>query len=734
MPFTLEQFEILAEKTLLFLFVLKKDGKIFTFNNRCEVLFPFNKDQIKGKQITDYIIDEDISLFKSSVSRLSEKNPLTVETFRFPTIQNGVLALKFDLTLHNNLIYAAGIDTTEEYKEHRALITISKLTKTGAWYFNPKNKEMYWSKGCYAIKDLDPNTPMTRGLGASFYPKESRERVENYLNTLIKTKEPYEYTEKIITGKGNQKWVKVVAQPVIYKNEVVYVNGTIADVTDRHDYIEKLKYNEETKHLALKGIQSGLFDHLIEKNEVFYSSDFKKMLGLPPDQDYVPEEKFRTMIHPDDVDTAFARHKENLKKPGNHYHNHYRLKHFKNGYRHYEVHGYRRKNQKGETIRMVGNLIDVHQKKINEKTIQDNKSKLQAMVNNGMDYIILLNVQGKILLADEDSIKIIKRDYNVDPMKTSCLFIDVMPINYKSTFAHSFNEALKGNTVRKEIERNTHVGTNQWLETKYIPILDDQSNVNTVLITFRDITEEKLAQLVIKEAQIREQELDDLKSNILSNFSHEIRTPLNGIITISKLLQDEDDNEERNKLIDYLDESKNRLLDTLNTLASYSEIESIQKNLSYSQIDVNYVVETSYRNYIHLAKTKNLDYRIELDESCPESIVDENLFKTALDNIIHNALKYTNKGSVQIKINTKRSKKNIYIYIIDTGIGIDKKNYEKIFDPFIQESIGLSRKYEGTGIGLSLSRRYIEVLGGKIKVKSKLNKGTEFLIIIPKSL
>ncbi len=734
MPFTAEQFGILAEKTLHFLLILKKNGRIVAFNNRCGVLFPIEDNKKKAIYITDYIIDEDVKILNQSISSLSKQNSILSQSFSFATEKHGVLALKFNLTLHNDLIYAAGIDTTEEYKEHRALMTISKLTKTGAWYYNPKNNEMFWSKGCYLIKDLDPKTKMTRELGASFYPKENRKRIESYLNNLIKTRKPYEYTEKIITKKGNVKWVKVVAQPVIYKNEVIYVNGTIADVTDRHNYIEKLKYNEETKHLALKGIQSGLFDHHIEKNEVFYSADFKKMLGLPLDQDFVPEETFRKMIHPEDVEGAFERHLKNLKQPGNQYYNYYRLSDKKGTYKYYEVHGFQRKNEKNETIRMIGNLIDVHQRRLNEKTIAESKNRLQAIVNNGFAYTVLLDPEGQILMTDEKSLKIIKRDFNVDPSKTPCLFINVMPLNFKNTFLHEFNEALKGNMVKKEIERATNEGNVQWLESKYTPIYDQENEINSVLVSFHDITEQKLAEIAIKESHLKEQELNSLKSNILSNFSHEIRTPLNGIMTVSKLLLDEKEPEERKKLLEYLEESKDRLLDTINNLSNFSDLEAIRNNLNLKEVDANYTIETSFREYKHLADAKNLEYHLELDHTCPQINIDEDLLRTAVNNIIHNAIKYTSNGRIIVKINSKKSKNNVYISVTDTGIGIDKENLKKVFDPFMQESIGINRKYEGTGIGLSLSKRYIEILGGRIKVKSKMGKGTEFTIIIPKCL
>lgn len=732
MPFTLEEFKILSEKTLLFLFILKKDGTIISCNSRCNILFPFCKNEIKGKYITDFILDENVEVFKRLVFCLSNENHIKSESFSFPVAKEGIISLKFDFTLYNNLIYATGIDTTEEHKEHKSLLTISKLTKTGAWHFNPKNNEIYWSKGCYKIKESDTDTALTNNT--NFYPKESRTRVENYLKKIIDEKKAHECTEKIITDKGNEKWVKIIGKPVLYKNEVIQVYGTITDITDRHNYIQKLKYSEETKHLALKGIQSGLFDYHVKKNEVFYSSDFKKMLGLPLDQDFVPEKEFIKMIHPDDQEKMLKRRLDNFKEKGNYYYNYYRVKHLNDGYRHYEVYGFKRKNSKGEVTRMIGNLIDVNQKKKNEKTISQNKNRLQAMVNNGFAYMVLLDTKGRILMTDEKSIEIIKQDFNVDPTKVACRFIDVTPLNFKNSFAHEFNEALKGNIVKKEIERITHKGDLQWLEAKYTPIFNQNKKTNSVLVSFHDITEQKLAEIAIKESRIKEQELNNLKTNILSNFSHEIRTPLNGIMTISKLLLEEEKTEDRKKLIEYLEESKERLLDTINSLSNFSEIEAIKSNLNIQEYDINYTVETSYREHKHMAQAKDLTYELELDPTSPQVKIDQTLFKSALNNIIHNAIKYTNKGGIIIKIKTKKSKNNVYISVTDTGIGVDKDNFKKIFDPFVQESIGLSRKYEGTGIGLSLSKRYIEILDGQIKIKSKIGKGTKFNIIIPKCL
>ncbi len=734
MPFTAEQFRFFCEKTLLYLYVLDLDGKIISYNTRGELLFSKNDKSAVDGYLSEIMIDEDILIFNEALSQLPKRNKIVSNPVRFSLEGDNLLSLKFELTLHKGVVYAAGLDNTEEYKEHQALSTISRLTKTGGWYYNPRNDNMYFSKGTYDIKEVPYNTPLTLEKAASYYAGDLGKEAIEKINRLITEKIPFEYKGKVISHKGNEKWVKVMGEPVIYKDKVIYINGTCADVTDRHNYIERLKQSEETKHLALKGIQSGLFDYNFEKKEVFYSVDFKKMLGLSLDSDFVHEDEFRKMIHPDDLDASLERHYHNLTKEGNHYHNHYRLKHLKGGYRHYEVFGFRKKDSEGKTIRMIGNLIDVHQKKINEKTIESSKRRLQAMVNHGYDYTILLNTKGEILMADERSLRVIKRDFDIDPLNKTSRFIDVMPLNFKNTFAYGFNEALKGKVTTKNIERIRHDEKTQWLESKYTPIFDKEKNVTSVLVSFHDITEQKLAEIAQQNALIKEQELNNLKSNILSNFSHEIRTPLNGIMTVSKLLLDEKKPQEVDKLLTYLEESKDRLLYTIDSLSNLSEVEALKNNLHLQTLDLNYAVETSFREYKHLADIKKLKYTLDLDPTSPQVMIDQDLFRTAINNIIHNAIKYTEEGSINITINSEKSENNAYISITDTGIGIDKENLKIIFDPFMQESIGLNRKYEGTGIGLSLSSRYIEILGGIIKVKSEVGKGTVFSVILPKCL
>ena len=728
MAFSAEEFEILSEKTLLFLIILDKNGLVLNSNKRCETLLNISKKEFIGRKIQHFLLDEDEAIFSNLLSKVCSTHTPSIQNLRFGIAadKGGILSLKFDFVYHDKKIYATGVNTTEENIEHKSLITLFNVTHTGSWHYNPSCKELFFSKELFQNLNLN-----IRENDLTFFKKEFFSSIEEAILAHVKKGVNFNSIHKFNFQKKTY-WFRIIGEPVVHLGKIIYYNGTVSDITKYQEQFLQLKHNEETQKLALKGIRSGLFDHIIDTNMVFYSTDFKKMLGLPIKKDFIPEETFREMIHPDDVEEAFARHLENLDKDGHHYFNYYRLKHLQVGYRHYEIYGYRKKNKQGQTTRMIGNLIDVHQKKINENIIAENQRRLFAMINNGFTSSVLLDKQGKMLMADRSTLKIIKRDYGVNPSITPTKFIEVMPVNFKSSFAHEFNKALKGEIVKKEIQRITYRGATQWLEAKYTPIKNHEKEVISILLSFHDISEIKSAELKVKQAHIKEQELSDLKSNILSNFSHEIRTPLNGIITISNLLlSNETIKEDKSKLLAYLSESKDRLLHTMNSISSFSEIETIKKYMNFEEVDINYVVENSYRDYRHLAKAKNLTYILELDEECPTASFDEDFFSSALNNIINNAIKYTEKGTIKISIKTKRKSEKVHIIVKDTGIGISEDHIDSIFDPFIQESIGLSRKYEGTGIGLSLSKKYIELFGGTIKIKSKKNIGSEFIISIP---
>jgi signal transduction histidine kinase len=234
----------------------------------------------------------------------------------------------------------------------------------------------------------------------------------------------------------------------------------------------------------------------------------------------------------------------------------------------------------------------------------------------------------------------------------------------------------------------------------------------------------------LRRAKEMAEEMHRLKSNFLSNMSHEIRTPINGILGISQVIELETTDDTIREYVQIQKKSGRRLLDTINSILSLSRLEAQKEKLILTIVDVNKLVHESARSLEELARSKGLKFRVNEHTDEVLCLSDETMLYQVAHNIIGNAIKFTEKGEVTIHVSIPKG--DICIRVTDTGIGISKEFLPKIFNAFEQESTGHGRGYEGSGLGLSISKRYIELLGGELVVESEKNKGSTFGILLPR--
>ncbi len=259
-----------------------------------------------------------------------------------------------------------------------------------------------------------------------------------------------------------------------------------------------------------------------------------------------------------------------------------------------------------------------------------------------------------------------------------------------------------------------------------------------ILSITRDITERIKIEEELLEAKEKAEESDRLKTSFLANMSHEIRTPMNGILGFTDLLQEPDiNNKLKKKYIELIHESGQRMLDIINDLVDISKIETGQIDLKISGTDLIKIFEELYEFFKPYFEQKGIDlrYRYENKEQLRKINTDATKISQTLTNLLKNAIKYTNDGNVEYGLNIKPVKnsqeKIIEFYVKDTGIGVDPGMRELIFDRFRQGHFSYANGYEGAGLGLSISKAYIEALGGKIWVEPAKTKGSVFYFTIP---
>ncbi len=237
------------------------------------------------------------------------------------------------------------------------------------------------------------------------------------------------------------------------------------------------------------------------------------------------------------------------------------------------------------------------------------------------------------------------------------------------------------------------------------------------------------------ELELQKRQLDEankLKSNFLSNMSHELRTPLNSVIALSGVLNRKLSNQigqEEHSYIEVIERNGKHLLTLINDILDLSRIEAGKEELEISNFNIKEIIDELITIIKPQADQKNIGLICDKKADNPIITSDYHKIKHILQNIIGNAVKFTEKGSVDIKITEDSD--YIRIKVIDSGIGITKEQIQHIFDEFRQADGSTSRKYGGTGLGLAIAKKYIQLIQGDIKVDSIPGKGSEFEVILP---
>lgn len=260
-----------------------------------------------------------------------------------------------------------------------------------------------------------------------------------------------------------------------------------------------------------------------------------------------------------------------------------------------------------------------------------------------------------------------------------------------------------------------------------------------IIAIFDDVTDRENANILLKkqnlellEAKRRAEESNSLKTEFLNNMSHEIRTPMNGIIGFSELLNNPDiTDQERSLFSKTVQNSSYQLLRIIDDILEISTLETKQKQIVETEFDLNELLEELLAIF-NLKRTigdVSLNFKKSLPNSQSRIILDKTKLNKILSNIIENALRYTEKGFVEIGYYLEAN--NIVLYVKDSGIGISPENHSMVFERFSQEDKDLSRKYGGLGLGLAISKESARLMGGDITLESVKGKGSTFFIILP---
>jgi len=371
---------------------------------------------------------------------------------------------------------------------------------------------------------------------------------------------------------------------------------------------------------------------------------------------------------------------------------------------------------------------DETERRVQRRLLIESEEKYKSLVETSQDAIFV-NHNNRIVFINQAGIKLLGAS-------SSSEIIGKSPFDF---FHPDYHELIKERVSKISSGEKVPI-----LEEKIINLNGDTIDVEVIAVPFkfngdnaiqaslRDISEKKkmVDDLILAKEQADES--NRLKTAFLQNLAHEIRTPMNGIVGFTQLLKESTkDPETVIQYLDIIDKSGERLMNLIGDLIDLSKIETGSISIEYEKFDLNSMLDELHQFFLWQAEAKGLSFEIEnmLKPSDSKLVTDKTKMFQILSNLICNAIKFTNKGAISFGGFMENGVFNFYVK--DTGDGVPKDKQDIIFERFIQADTSLNRGYEGAGLGLSISKAFVEKMGGEIGLQSEVGKGSTFFVKIP---
>lgn len=363
--------------------------------------------------------------------------------------------------------------------------------------------------------------------------------------------------------------------------------------------------------------------------------------------------------------------------------------------------------------------------------LHETARQFQAIFHQSFQFMGLLTPEGILLEVNRSAL-------NTFALKTEDVigkpFWDIVPWSQspllQTVLKKSIQKAAGGESIRFEANHNTPDGSVITIDVSIKPVKDDDGKVVMLIPEGRDITNLKKIEQDLLQAKEEALNASKMKSEFLANMSHEIRTPMNGILGLTDILLEMDVPKEQRNYLQMIQSSGDTLLTVINDILDFSKIESGKLSLDPTPLSLRHSCSDTVTLHAQTAKNKKLKVSCHIEPDVPDHLIgDQGRLRQILNNLLGNAIKFTPSGQVELKIEKRSQTENIvclHFMVSDTGIGVKPDKQSIIFDTFTQADGSTTRRFGGSGLGLSITRQLVEMMQGSIWVESEEDKGSTF--------
>lgn len=554
--------------------------------------------------------------------------------------------------------------------------------------------------------------------------KESEKRTQHF-KEVVRMRSQQEWEERLITADGRVEYHLRVLHPVFNSSgllDIMIIYGF--NITERKKIEEKIKLSENRYRSIFDNSQALICTHDLNGIVIDINRSATQTFGYERGEltgmhlsDLLPEDKraefeasylntIRKEGKAEGIMVAISKEQKVL----------YLL------YQNYLV------NNEGETPYVIGFSQDITGRIEAERALRKSEEKYRSIIANMNLGLVEVDMQEQIIYANNSFCGM--SGYESD---------ELIGKNAASLFLKGANKDLGTDVMRRrkegksdayEIKIKDKRGALKWWLISGAPVFDSEGIFKGSIGIHLDITAQKELEEELRHAKAEAEHSTQAKDIFLTNMSHEIRTPMNGILGISGLLAKTTLNEQQRFYLDNIKHAAKNLLVILNDLLDLSKIESGKVIMEYIAFSLKELVLNTSQVLKYRAEEKSLTIKVDYDENiAPALFGDPYRINQILMNLLGNAIKFTEQGSICISciiVEDFPGRQQIRFAVTDTGIGMGPEFLEHLFDKFSQEDESVTRKFGGTGLGMSISRQLVEMMGGQIEVQSEKNKGTSF--------